>query len=377
MASPDDVALLEAVRNQFLEAFGPGALRFAGGAIRPAGSEPGQEITPNDPFTLDGAFDYYASQFALEYCIVSPGSLVGRYKVSENNSPIPRDRAFFSYNYFRGTPFGQDVNRFTPGIEKTFSEGLGSVELRLPFASTLNGDLIVDNVLSNGTTTRLGNLQVALKAILASTDNWLFSIGVGVAVPTADDVTASLADGTPLLRVRNQAVHVQPFLGFLYAPDEYFYFQGFSQIDIDLNGDPVSVNPIAPFGTSLQRIGRLRDRTLWSNDIAVGYWLYRDSTQFVSGISPQLEIHYDQTLDKYRTLQAGGVSLSGAGSYSSVALTAALNLELRQDATLTFATAVPLTSQDNRGFDWELLIQLNYRFGASVAGGTPGLAGGR
>jgi hypothetical protein len=376
MDTPDAAALVDFLRQQLLAIYGPGDLVFAGGTIDSTNSEPGPDISPSEPFLLQGAYDYFASQFLMEFCIVPPGSLVGRYKVAENNSPIPRDRAFFSYNHFNGTPLGRDVNRFTPGIEKTFFDGMGSVEARLPFASTLNGDLIVDNVFSNGNDTRLGNLQLAVKMLLTYSDTWILSGGLGVAVPTADDINARLPDGTPLLRIENEAFHLQPFIGYLYAPDNYFYFQGFSQIDIDLNGDPVFANPIAPFGTTLRPIGRLRDRTLWSNDIAIGYWLFRDSCSFISGVAPQLEVHYDQTLDEYSTLRSGGVVLSGGGSYTSVALTGALNVELRQDATLTLGMALPVTDDFNRGFDWEFMLQFNYRFGASVAGNTPGFAGG-
>jgi hypothetical protein len=364
----------------FMESnFGPGGtLQFQSGSIIFTGdtSSP-RDIGPSDTFLLQGDYNYFIAAVLNELCITTPGTLLGRYKVSENNSPIPRDRMFFSYNMYSGTPLGRDVHRFTPGIEKTFFGGMSSIELRMPFGSTLNGDLITDNILANGTKTRLGDLQLATKTILAQSDAWLLSIGVGLTVPTADDIHAHFADGTPVARIKNEAYHLQPFLGFLYAPTPDFFFQGFTQIDMDLTGDPVILNLGLPFGTNMQQIGRLRDRTLLSNDLAIGYWLFRDGCGLVSGIAPQLEVHYDQTLDHYRTLEAAGTRLEGGGTYSSVALTGAVNIELRQDSMFTIAASVPLTNENNRGFEWELLLQFNYRFGASVAGNTPGLAGGR
>ncbi len=62
-------------------------------------------------------------------------------KLSENTSPIPRDRVFVNYSYFDNVPLqqgGVDVNRFVPGFEKTFFNGITSVEVRAPMASTLD-----------------------------------------------------------------------------------------------------------------------------------------------------------------------------------------------------------------------------------------------
>ena len=93
-----------------------------------------------------------------------------RVKISENNSPIPRDRIFYSYNGFdNAIPdfIGNtliDVQRHTPGFEKTFLDGMGSIELRTPVAYTQNS-----NVFLNGggplKATEFGNISLALKML--------------------------------------------------------------------------------------------------------------------------------------------------------------------------------------------------------------------
>ena len=71
-----------------------------------------------------------------------------RVKVAENNSAIPQDRILFNYNHFHNAiernrrdlvgpvvSDGQfDVDRCTFGIEKTFLDGLWSVEIRMLLA---------------------------------------------------------------------------------------------------------------------------------------------------------------------------------------------------------------------------------------------------
>ena len=69
---------------------------------------------------------------------------MGRTKIAENTSPIPRDRLLFDYSYLRrraAVPGGVNVNRFTPGFEKTFFDGLMSFEMKVPMATTLDSTL--------------------------------------------------------------------------------------------------------------------------------------------------------------------------------------------------------------------------------------------
>ena len=64
-------------------------------------------------------------------------------KISENQSPRPQDRVYFTSNYFQGVndqvnqrlqaPIGYtQVFRYIAGFEKTFMDGQGSIGMRLP-----------------------------------------------------------------------------------------------------------------------------------------------------------------------------------------------------------------------------------------------------
>lgn len=166
--------------------------------------------------------------------------------VAENNSPVPADRAYLRYNFFRN---GQsvtgispqtmvlqpdplillqlpatkkyDVNLITLGGEKTLFGGLMSVEVRLPMVTTLsprnifaageitnftgdtdpNGNPRFDvtttpeNTLGN-TSTEFGNMSLIGKALLwGDRQNGLFvSSGAGVGIPTAPDTLVRIID---------------------------------------------------------------------------------------------------------------------------------------------------------------------------------------
>ena len=161
-------------------------------------------------------------------------------KVAENNSAIPRDRASIRYNYFDNalsingiastsqlgnpltqTQFGQavrfnqvepaskvyDSHLYTLQLEKTFLNGAASVEVRVPFATTLRSNLNLSSGRADffpddpntvpivaptpGQTlgsydTELQDSQVILKAILwtDSQNRYFFSGGLAMSIPT-------------------------------------------------------------------------------------------------------------------------------------------------------------------------------------------------
>lgn len=120
--------------------------------------------------TKNSLFNYNLAGDGVE-ALSSGGAILRNSKVSENNSAIPRDRVSFRYHYFnngaslnalqstgetfefdifgedpiiRDTvgPFKQefDTHLFEFGFEKTFGPNM-SLEVRLPFTSTLSPDL--------------------------------------------------------------------------------------------------------------------------------------------------------------------------------------------------------------------------------------------
>jgi len=62
------------------------------------------------------------------------GSIVERTKIGEDNNPLPRDRVFFTYDYFNSVPLNGEVgvHNFVLGFEKTFCDQMASIEVRVP-----------------------------------------------------------------------------------------------------------------------------------------------------------------------------------------------------------------------------------------------------
>ena len=96
----------------------------------------------NTPFMIGdtGAGTCFAFTGLLDAELSHPTLTCSRLNISENNSPLPTDRVYFSYRHFHNASnlrFYQfeesfDVNRFTLGGERTFCDGMMSVEMRLP-----------------------------------------------------------------------------------------------------------------------------------------------------------------------------------------------------------------------------------------------------
>ncbi len=81
--------------------------------------------------------------------------------------------------------------------------------------------------------------------------------GLGIALPTARDTRIQSADGSALLQINNDAVHLMPFLASLYMPNENWFVQSFVQYDVAASGNRVAANAN---GTGLQTAGKLNDR---------------------------------------------------------------------------------------------------------------------
>lgn len=301
----------------------------------------------------------------LELTVPSPssGGVVGRQKLVENSSPIPRDRVFFNYSLFqnvRFTPSGIDVNRFVPGFEKTFFDQIVSLEVRAPFASTLNSD-VVAGAFFNDTNTEFGNVTLYGKALLHSSDTIAIGAGLGVALPTADDVNVRFIDGEPLIQIQNQAVHLLPYIGGVYAPNDQFYSQFILQFDVDANGNPTSINDFQGF---LAPAGTLNDATWCFASFNMGYWMYRtDPSERLSGISPMVEVHYNKALTTLDTVQMGSFQVGQPfTNVEMINAIAGVNLEFFGVSYLTLAYVAPLTTGNDRFFDGEFRALLNRYF---------------
>jgi hypothetical protein len=232
-------------------------------------------------------------------------------KMAENDIAMPVDRVFFNYNHFHNafemsqtaafgpgtTLFRQEpIDRYTLGVEKTFFDQLTSVELRMPFNGSFNATL-PDMAVSNGS---VGNLGVILKGLLYQNELLGIGGGLGIDTPTGSSTTSRL--GTTNLRFENEAVHLLPWLGFLYAPGDPqwgwgngLFATGFLQVDAAANGYIVQF--VDPASGARTNIGRFNEQTLMFADLGVGYWLYRDSlAPRWTGLAVVGELHYTTTL---------------------------------------------------------------------------------
>jgi hypothetical protein len=170
-------------------------------------------------------------------------------KVADDNSPIPRDRFSFRYNFFHDaqqvtgissaspvfdpqllgfvgstTTRNYNVNEYTFQFEKTFLDRLASIEFRVPFSTGLASKLNLSsaNVTGIGQAvdlagvplpglqaiqvvetpentlghedTEWGNLSVILKGLLYETNTFAISAGVSVGFPTAQDTRVTVTD---------------------------------------------------------------------------------------------------------------------------------------------------------------------------------------
>src|SRR5208283_1804169 len=241
------------------------------------------------------------------------------FKLAEDTSPMPQDRVFFNYDYYHNVPINPSsnptinpnigVNAYTPGFEKTFLGGMMSFEMRLPMATTMDNNVFFDGS-TNTSEGEIGDLTMALKCLLLQMDTFAFSGGLAMTVPTAKGSQYFLSSGspgfapTPFMTIANKSVHLMPFFGGLWTPNDRLFAIGYFQVDVDVNGDPVNV------GTT--GLGSFRDPTMLYLDLSLGYWIRRSdcAEEFVTGVAPIAELHMNQTLDSSSTLGGEGVGVT-------------------------------------------------------------------
>ncbi len=286
------------------------------------------------------------------------GGAVGRIKVAENNSPIPRNRFFFNYNFFNNVAGGiGDVNRYEFGYEQTFWEESSSIEIAVPFASTLDANQFDDG--RRATDTRFGDVAIALKTILFEGESCLIAGGLGLSFPSSGDSRVFDFFGDQILRLENETVHIQPYLAALHSYESGWYWQGFLQVDVDAGrttvlGDTSSGN--------LQEIGVLQEQTLLFLDVGFGYWL----TQASSGtpaVAVTAEIHYATTLQDADVVGDDFIGFQLASSinrFDIVNLTLGASILANDAFTIRPAMVIPLAGGDDDQFDYEAMVQMNF-----------------
>lgn len=300
-----------------------------------------------------------------------------RFKIVESNSPIPKDRVFFNYHHFHNALLDVQndtvsYDRFTFGLEKTFFNEMWSAELRIPFGAGLDAtqDAIPGADL---TATEFGNISLALKAILRQRRTTTLSAGLGIVLPTAGDAQAINYPGLdpqfqPFLfnmMFDNEAIHLQPFIGWLWEPNERWFMLAFAQCDFDLSGndmrqrDTTTGNPITGFSDAT-----LNDQNLLFLDLKLGYWLFRNRCScWVTGMAPVVELHYTSTMqDTDSVMTPAGLLENPFNRMDVINITGGLHFELGPCSTFTVAGVAPLRGGEENIFDAEFSAQFERRF---------------
>jgi hypothetical protein len=309
-------------------------------------------------------------------------------KVAENTSPLPLDRVYYRYNYYNDALsvsgignqqitdpktgiVGQaaavkfyDAHINTFGLEKTFFDRLMSVEIRVPFVSTLASkiDLSAGQVVgtngvdANGNTvfqvnntfgntfghddTEFGDMTVVLKGLLCQTRTLAVSGGLAVGIPTAPDSRIRVTDfsgdvrfqtadiiRTREFRIANDTWSLSPFVAALATPTDRFFAQGFLQFDFPIGDSTInhsSVTNLPGLATFANNVAAAQstpgyrippyseqssigEQTLMHIDIGTGYWLMRcPEARWITGIVPTAELHYTTTLDNAQIVTLTG-----------------------------------------------------------------------
>jgi hypothetical protein len=223
--------------------------------------------------------------------------------------------------------------------------------------STVAHDGAID--LSHG---EFGNLGFTFKGLLLRRRAWALAGGVMVTAPTAEDTYVVKQTGMSLVRVRNDSVHVAPFLGLVWTPNDRFFAQGFLQYDVDTSGCPVYVNQ----GNGLTPVGRINDATYQYLDVGLGSWFYRtrDRHALLKALAWTAELHWNYALDDTDYVRAGDFQVGDRQTSVEVFnAVVGVHAELARNTTVTLGYATPIGGGRDQEFDGEVRLMVNRRFG--------------
>ncbi len=184
-------------------------------------------------------------------------------KISENQSPLPQDRVYFTFDYFDNlnakinkdfeSPLGNlQAYRYIFGFEKTFDDGWGSIGLRFPI-DTISAKSVIPvkfNTLA-GTFTAVNDLSIIGKYVIRRNVDTgsIVSAGLVVTPPTGPRSFA----GAPFLNTPH-TISFQPYLGYIWNFSKRWTLHGFSAFDF-----PADPNLV----------------TIMYNDVGLIYYAYR------------------------------------------------------------------------------------------------------
>ena len=327
--------------------------------------------------TIAGGDVLYDFAVRSEAVIALPGAggTVGRVKLSEDNSPIPRDRFIFTYDHFDSVPYtsrGFTVNRYQFGVEKTFLDGRWSAEFRLPFAATLAATSVQGFEAAN---TELGNVRFAFKRVVTQNRQLTTSAGVAVTLPTAaDQAVYSPFDGSALYRFKNESVTVEPFAAALFTPNDRLFSQLWGSVNFDASGGRLTWNRDVFGGGGAARVW---DTPILALDYQIGYWLVRRDAGTFRGLAPFAELHWNRLLGEGEALrqlntgtEAGGLRVVGVGN-NELNLSAGFLARIGDNLNVSIGASVPLLQKPDRTFDAQVGVRASYLFGRTAQARNP------
>ncbi|MDG2224452.1 MAG: hypothetical protein P8L85_23935 [Rubripirellula sp.] len=286
-----------------------------------------------------------------------PGVATRRVKLSENFSPEVRDRCFMSYNFFNDA-FANlgDISRYTLGVERQLVDRIFSVEARLVMAGTYASTQDLDQGESRDF--ELGNAALISKLALLRTERLLWSGGVGVTLPTADD-SRFFQGNQELFRVENQSFHILPFTALLMKINRDTAMQAYLQLDVAANGDSIYGDLL---GGPLPKLGVFTDSTLMTVDVAFSRTVYRSQQQsVVQQLIANAELHYTGTLQPSDFVTDGSLTYTNLKrNFNVVNATGGMHFVLNNDLVVTPAMSIPLRSGLDEQFDYEAIVQVNW-----------------
>jgi hypothetical protein len=304
-------------------------------------------------------------------------------KISENDSPIPRDRVFFNYNHFQNvfqlseTPLfppgppvvrQQSIDRYVIGGEKTFFDGWTSIEIRMPLLGTIDTQLQSVGLNAAG----WGNLTAVFKSLLYMDASTAVGAGMSVETPTGSSLFTRIGAGN--LQFVNQSTHLAPYVGFVWSPGDPrwgwgngLFLTGFAQMDIATASNTVNVvNPDRTVAGA--PLGKLTDQTLGFLDLGGGYWVYRDPyAERWTGLAVVGELHYTTSMtnaDRIAGTVAGNPIILNATDPRFDVLNGTIGVQALMFDASSFRVAgvFPIGNENRRLFDSEIQFQFNRRF---------------
>lgn len=312
-----------------------------------------------------GSFFVSPTRVIIPRVSPSSGTVVGRQKESEDQNPIPRDRLIFNYDYFSNsnlTATGFDIYRFVFGFEKTFFNQMASIEVRIPFASTLSSDLTQGGVQARDV--EFGDVRITPRVLLYGNNYFRVGSGLGIYVPTARDIRVFSMSGDEVLQIKNRSLLLSPYIGVFITPTTRLFGQVWGAIDWDTTGSPVLVTN----GTNLVNTGdRLHDTTLMEWDAQLGYWLVRKNEGVLRGLAPFVELHYGTAIQNADVMTSGIFTVGDPRNrIDELNLTTGLIAQLGQRSVISIGAATPMRGRDNSSFEYQVGVRASIFFGPTL-----------